>query len=128
MTASGVTSSNGGTSLCGISTARMPARFAPCTSEKGRSPTKTHVAGSSTSSARITARKASGWGFAHGISLLYTAASIRSSTSSRRNTRSCAVRGQKVFDSTPTFIPRSRRARSKGATSGSVIVCGSQAS
>ena len=60
MTASGVTSSNGGTSLCGISTARIPARFAPCTSEKGRSPTKTQLAGSSMSSARITARKASG--------------------------------------------------------------------
>ena len=32
ITASGHDLSYGGTALCGISTARMPARFAPCTS------------------------------------------------------------------------------------------------
>ncbi len=56
MTASGTADSNGGTSLLGTSTARMPARCAPCTSSYGRSPTNTQPAGSATPIAAIAAR------------------------------------------------------------------------
>src|ERR1700752_4159782 len=94
-------------------------------SSYGRSPTKTHDAGSDTPTAAIAARNASGCGLVHGISLLYTAPSIRLSTPSRPNTDSCALRGHMVLDSTPVLTPRARRWRSNGAASGSVYVWGS---
>ena len=78
--------------------------------------------------AAIAARNASGCGLAQAISLLYTAPSINSRTWSRRNTRSCALRGHMVLESTPTLMPRSLRLRMSGAASGSVKVCGSHVS
>ena len=48
----------------------MPRLLAPKMSSYGRSPTKTHEAGSVTPMAAIAARNASGCGLVHGISLL----------------------------------------------------------
>ncbi len=78
--------------------------------------------------ARMAARNASGCGLTHGISLLYTAPSIRSRIPSLTKICSWAPRGHMVLDSTPTLMPRRRSSRSSGGASGSVIVCGSHAS
>lgn len=91
-------------------------------------PTNTHEAGLSTPIAAIATRNASGWGFVHRSSLVYTAPSRSAWTPSRTNTRSRAARGHIVLDRTPTRIPRVRSPVSSGIASGSVRVCGSPAS
>ena len=85
----------------------MPTDFAPWMSSNGRSPTNTAARRLATPTASSAARNASGCGLVHGISELYTAPSMRSSTPSRAKIRSCSARDQIVFDSTPILSPRS---------------------
>src|SRR6266480_7539087 len=109
MMASGTAASYAGTVLLRMSTARMPMPLAPCTSSNGRSPTNTHAAGSSSSTAAIAARNASGCGLVQGSSLEYTVPSIRSSTWSRTKHPSCIDLGHRVLESTPdpdAFAPQ----------------------
>ena len=105
----------------------MPMPLAPCTSSNGRSPTNTQAAGSSSPTAAIAARNASGCGLVQGSSLEYTVPSIRSSTWSRTKHPSCMDRGHRVLESTPILMPLRRSSRNSGGTSGPVNVCGSQA-
>src|SRR3954466_11724786 len=95
-------------------------------SSKSRSPTKTRRVGSCTPTACIAARNASGAGFVHGISLVYTAPSIISSTPSRRKYSSCQALGHTVFDSTPTLIPSTLSRLNNVSTSSSANVACSQ--
>ena len=97
----------------------MPTPEAPEMSSHGRSPTKTAVDGSSTSRASRAARKAVGWGFWNGISLVYSRTSISPASPSRSRKRSRKARGQWVLDSSPMRRPRSRNAARVGAASGS---------